>query len=278
MRRSDLIIDVGMHDGTDTAFYLAKGFKVVAVEANPVLVDAARVRFAADIANGRLTIVGAAIAERRGKMSLAVADDPQHAIWSTLDPELVKRNSKAVDYRFVEVDTVPFCEVLREYGVPYYLKIDIEGFDMVPVRALHELGDRPNYVSIESNVATSDATFDRVFDEFAELWSLGYRRFQFVNQRTLSRLRMPRPPLEGPYVDERFGNESSGPFGRELPGRWRSVRQARAEAALLRFKHNVGGYGGRWRATPVGFAYAVTRRLVARRAHSWYDLHAQLGR
>ena len=161
--------------------------------------------------------------------------------------------------------------------MPYYLKIDIEGFDMLPIRALHQLQRPARPTSrFESNVATSDATFDRVFDEFAELWSLGYRRFQFVNQRTLSRLRLPQPPLEGAYVDERFGNESSGPFGRELPGRWLSVRQARSEAALLRFKHNVGGYGGRWRGTPVGFAYAVTRRLLARRAHSWYDLHAQL--
>ena len=86
VRAPDLIIDVGMHDGTDTAFYLAKGFKVVAVEANPVLVEAARTRFAPEIAAGRLTIVGAAIAEQKGTMSLAVSDDPDHAIWSTLDP------------------------------------------------------------------------------------------------------------------------------------------------------------------------------------------------
>ena len=36
-----LIIDVGMHNGDDTAFYLAKGFEVVAVEANAALVEAA---------------------------------------------------------------------------------------------------------------------------------------------------------------------------------------------------------------------------------------------
>lgn len=52
MKRPNLIIDVGMHNGQDTAFYLAKGFDVVALEANPVLVDAARIRFASEIESG----------------------------------------------------------------------------------------------------------------------------------------------------------------------------------------------------------------------------------
>ena len=190
---------------------------------------------------------------------------------------MIKRNSRKVSYRYVEVPTLSFDEVLREHGVPYYLKIDIEGFDMLPVRALHQFPERPRFLSLESNVASSNATFDRVFDEFAELWSLGYRHFQFVNQRRLSRLRMPQPPREGAYVDERFVDESSGPFGLELPGRWLTLREARAQAAVLRFKHNIGGYGGKWRGTPAGFTYAVARRLLLRRGHSWYDLHARLG-
>jgi len=33
--RPDLIFDIGAHIGADTAFYLQKGFKVVAVEAYP---------------------------------------------------------------------------------------------------------------------------------------------------------------------------------------------------------------------------------------------------
>ncbi len=48
---SRFIIDLGMNNGDDTAFYLAKGYNVVAVEANPHLVAAARVRFAKDIAS-----------------------------------------------------------------------------------------------------------------------------------------------------------------------------------------------------------------------------------
>ena len=66
----DLIFDFGMHDGSDTAYYLRKGFRVVAVEANPELVAAGQSRFRAEIAEGRLTIVNKAIAEQPGTITL----------------------------------------------------------------------------------------------------------------------------------------------------------------------------------------------------------------
>ena len=37
-----LIFDIGMFDGADTRYYLNKGYKVLAVEANTVLVKRAR--------------------------------------------------------------------------------------------------------------------------------------------------------------------------------------------------------------------------------------------
>lgn len=42
-----LIIDVGGNNGDDTAFYLHRGYRVVMVEANPLLAEHLRGRFAA---------------------------------------------------------------------------------------------------------------------------------------------------------------------------------------------------------------------------------------
>ena len=39
---NDLIYDLGVNRGEDCAFYLAKGFRVVGIEANPSLYDVAR--------------------------------------------------------------------------------------------------------------------------------------------------------------------------------------------------------------------------------------------
>jgi FkbM family methyltransferase len=69
-----LIFDVGMHTGQDTDFYLKKGFDVVAVEANPALVEGARERFRDAIACGRLVIHEVAIADREGETDFYVND------------------------------------------------------------------------------------------------------------------------------------------------------------------------------------------------------------
>src|ERR1051325_4545669 len=59
----NLIYDIGMHLGRDTEFYLKKGFKVIAVEANPALVKAAKEKFEQEIELGQLTIINKAISE-----------------------------------------------------------------------------------------------------------------------------------------------------------------------------------------------------------------------
>jgi hypothetical protein len=41
----NLIYDIGMHNGDDTAYYLSRGFNVLAVEANPKLAATATERF-----------------------------------------------------------------------------------------------------------------------------------------------------------------------------------------------------------------------------------------
>ena len=63
---ADLIYDVGMHQGKDTEFFLGKGFRVVAIEANPGFVEMVRHRLSCDVDSGRLTILGVAISDRAG--------------------------------------------------------------------------------------------------------------------------------------------------------------------------------------------------------------------
>jgi len=275
MKHANLIIDVGMHDGSDTAFYLAKGFEVAAVEANPQLVDAANERFAREIASGQLRVLPVAIAERAGTQPFAIADEM--SIWSSLSPEFIKRNETAAGttYRYVDVRTRPFESILEEIGVPHYLKIDIEGADMLCVRALKRMTERPDFVSIESSVSSHHATFEAVFDELAELWSLGYRRFAYVNQRDHPKRTEPDPAREGNRAGTEFTTNHTGLFGEELPVAWETASRAFLRAQVLRLRHNVAGYGGRWTSTPPSELYARLRSRLGGH-HSWYDLHARL--
>lgn len=274
MCHDDLIIDVGMHDGADTAFYLAKGFRVVAVEANPALVAAGEERFAQAIDEGRLRIIGAAIAETSGTVELAVSDDM--SIWSSLSSDFIERNEAiGTTYRHIEVSAMPFEDVLAEVGVPHYLKVDIEGLDMLCIRALHHFEPRPAFVSIESAVTSNQAAAQDVFDEIAELSSLGYQSFKYVNQAKHPKVQMPYPPKEGAFVNAQFETRDSGPFGLETPGRWYPATEALLRAQPIRTHHNVIGLGGRWSRTLPARAYGFIRYKMPRKP-GWYDLHASL--
>jgi hypothetical protein len=53
---ASLIFDLGVNDGSDTDFYLKKGFRVVGVEANPLVCEGAAKRFSQAIEAKRLTL------------------------------------------------------------------------------------------------------------------------------------------------------------------------------------------------------------------------------
>jgi FkbM family methyltransferase len=58
------ICDIGVHHGHDSAFYLAKGFRVVGVEANPQLCEQLRRTFAEQISRGTYALVECAISDQ----------------------------------------------------------------------------------------------------------------------------------------------------------------------------------------------------------------------
>ncbi|HVN40474.1 MAG TPA: FkbM family methyltransferase [Myxococcota bacterium] len=270
-RANDLIFDIGMHTGEDTAFYLKKGFRVVAIEANESLVAGARERFADEIDAGRLTLYNVAIAEREGTIDFFLNHEKDD--WGTTSPEFVARNEKlGTRHTKVEVPCVRLQRILRECGVPYYAKIDIEGADLLCLQALLEFQERPRYVSIEASLRS----FEAVLGELAHLWVLGYRRFKVVNQARNRSLRCPDPPLEGLYVDQRFDGYMSGPFGEEAPGEWRD-----AESTLARYRHILDeqrrfGAGGRYDTPLLRPVDRFLRRVTGREPAGWYDIHGKL--
>jgi predicted O-methyltransferase YrrM len=57
----DLIYDVGLHDGGDTGHYLRCGFRVLAIDANRVMVELAKKNYSEALLSGRLTLLNKAI-------------------------------------------------------------------------------------------------------------------------------------------------------------------------------------------------------------------------
>jgi FkbM family methyltransferase len=210
----DLIFDIGLHRGLDARFYMAKGFRVVGVEASSQLCDIVRRENEPQIRSGALTVVERALRERSNEL-VKFFINPEKDDWGSLDRGNAE---KGVGHaQEVCVNTISLKDLLSTYGEPYYIKCDIEGGDAIFVRSLLSSSTRPPFVSVEATSA----------DDIARLFACGYDRFQVVNQYMNPWVSCPNPAREGSYVEIRFTHEMSGTFGRELPPeRWTELTAA----------------------------------------------------
>jgi FkbM family methyltransferase len=265
----DLIFDVGMHLGEDTDFYLKKGFRVVGFEANPTLVNHCRARFSEAVESRRLVIVEGAVAPGT-KSTVPFYVNLVKTQWGTLNPDWVLRNKKrGALSRIIEVRRIDLVDFLHEHGMPYYLKIDIEGLDLWAVSVLKELKDRPQFVSIETEINS----FPRLRGEIDMLRSLGYEKFKSVQQKTVAGTRIESHARDGATFEHIFECEASGPFGDDLPGEWLDHKATLRAYRMIFAKYWIVGHlspAYRWR---LGLVQRCLQRVIG--VAGWHDLHAR---
>lgn len=263
----DLVYDVGLHKGEDTAYYLALGYRVVAFEANAMLVEHCRRRFGEEISDGRLRIIEGAIDDSGAEV--VTFYDHINTVWGTTDQSWAERNRWLGDSKGMPVRTVDFGACLRETGVPFFMKVDIEGADRVCFKALRLFDERPVYVSLESE----KVFFPSLLEEFTLLNGLGYDRFAVVQQAGIRDIAAAHR-VDGSSVAYRFDRDASGPFGIDV-GPWVCREAAIARYRQIFRQYRFLGDTAVIRRSRVGRALrARAERLLARPLPGWYDTHA----
>jgi FkbM family methyltransferase len=266
-----------MCNGDDAAYYLSLGHNVVAVDANPLLTLEGERRFAAEISQDRLTILNAGILERAGEFTFyRNLTDPG---FSSFDRS---RGTNGGKWEELRVPCITTKELIRRFGMPFFMKVDIEGKDIEALKSLSpDLA--PEYVSLELNLV--DPIVESLID-------LGYESFKFVDGSTYrpappifnrnigwrvirraGRLLPPlrraigalptklrdkdeyNPPVKFSPDGYQFTHYSSGPFGEQVAGKWLKARDA------LRW----------WKKLRTGFKEDGLEALF------WWDIHARHG-
>jgi FkbM family methyltransferase len=252
-----LIYDVGVNNGSDTAFYLRCGYKVVGIEASPVMAALLERKFASEIETGRFVLLIVGVAASEGEMEFWISDKDE---WSSFDRAIASRNG--TPHRPVRVQTRRFDTIIAEHGIPYYCKIDIEENDRLCLLGLSAT-TAPPFISIEMAHKYGD-------EDIARLRDLGYTQFKIVSQMTraqpnqlLTRLGYALPAARK-IVRKALGVESvrgwrfpagsSGPFGNETPGPWHSYEWA---LRTWRFLHDID-----------------QRYAINGSGDEWFDVHA----
>lgn len=223
MQSDALAFDVGANNGDDTFYYLKRGMRVVAIEANPTLAQSMAERFREEIRSGRLTV-----------LNLAIVADVRPEIDFFLHKERDKVSTAMPDgsttaFRTIRVLARRLPDLITEYGVPLYIKLDIEGIDDAVLEDLFEAGYKPRFISAEAHSVKT----------LVQLARMGYRKFKIVEGRF----------VHWPYYNIRLMSEeedatsyqfpegsSSGPFGDDIPGPWLNVDDVFQHLA----RHGVG--------------------------------------
>lgn len=204
-----VIYDFGANNGDDIPYYLKKADRVVAVEANPALCKDMEERFATAIAEGRLRIENCVLVGEESAPEVYFHLHKRHHVLGQFpEPDA----SVKKDYDRVLLPSKPVIELLREYGVPYYIKIDMEHSDEAILKALLRHGVRPPFISAEL----------QSIQIFALLAGMGeYNAFKLVEGATVAKKYTNHAICVGDHHETySFPAHSAGPFGEDVAGDW----------------------------------------------------------
>ena len=243
----NLIFDIGMYDGSDTKYYLSEGYKVVAVEANPDLIERARESFKEELSSSQLVLINAAICNDSGQEATLTIPFNDLGSGSIIGEKI----SHKKQLRSYKVRGMTITELIEKYGLPYFMKIDIEGADRYCIIPLNEV-NRPKYISFEAG--------DDIEELVHHLKKIGYTKFKAINQCNFNELdnqetlifRVKRKSMnllgysEPRYV-KRNGRffllgQSAGPAPWVSDGKWKDSNELLAKWKLGVSKNELGGW------------------------------------
>lgn len=220
------IYDFGAHDGTDIKYYLLKADRVIAVEANPELVDLLRNRFSKEIAEGKLVVQHCALSLHDDGHPIDFYIHRQSSVFSQIDPPM---QEQADQFKKVSVPARTPSSIVQQFGAPWYIKCDIEHFDGAVLEDLFKNSICPPFISAEAHS----------IDVFALLvLNTQYKAFKVVSggrvRRELSKTTIST--ASGPRLFK-FEGDTSGPFGDDIPGPWLPANVAFYQLAYENLGH-----------------------------------------
>jgi FkbM family methyltransferase len=143
-----LVFDIGANVGTMTTIFASLGAKVVAVEPNP---DCAR-HIERTTSRHAVHVLQAAVGERNGFAELEVSDRKDKM--SSLSREWREavangnRDYAGMWNRKLTVPMITVDSLVERYQLPFYIKIDVEGYEDRVIKALSTC---PQFLSFEFN-------------------------------------------------------------------------------------------------------------------------------
>lgn len=136
IKKGDLCFDVGANIGNKTNIFLKLGAKVVAIEPQELACQKIQQLYGD---NKNLTVVNKGLADKSGFLELSIGEDL--SVLATMSEKWRKEGGIFKDYTWANTQKVLVCtlnDLISEYGLPKFCKIDVEGFEQQVLKGLSQ--------------------------------------------------------------------------------------------------------------------------------------------
>jgi FkbM family methyltransferase len=153
--RGSLVLDIGANVGAMSAIFTSFGNRVIALEPNADCVRHIQLSYSGQ----GLEVIQAVAGPRNGLATLNLSDERDDI--SSLSQEWIAaikqehEEYRGLWSRQIVVPMVTLDTLIEHYGMPYFIKIDVEGFEE---SVLSGLSIQPPLISFEFNAAFLSAT------------------------------------------------------------------------------------------------------------------------
>jgi FkbM family methyltransferase len=136
VRPKGLCFDIGANIGNRLASFRRLGFRVVALEPQPQCYNRLQSAFGGD---NDVTLINKAVGSISGEASMMVS--ASHTV-STLSQAFIDATTQSGRFEGVSwdekitVEVTSLDELISRHGVPDFIKIDVEGFELEVIRGL----------------------------------------------------------------------------------------------------------------------------------------------
>jgi len=202
-----IIYDVGSNNGDDIPYYLLKSDLVVAIEANPDLCNLINQRFKNEITQGKLIVENCVVQNENSLNEVPFYIHKTNHVLSQFPKPL-----KIENFTEKKLPSKNIIEIIKKYGNPFYIKIDIEHSDHSILKEILSNKITPDYISCESHHIEIFATL---------LSSQKYKSFKLVDGAAVSKKYANYEIATNSGLQKySFPHHSAGPFGNDISGPW----------------------------------------------------------
>jgi FkbM family methyltransferase len=212
MKMKKIIYDFGANNGDNIKYYIQKSDMVIAIEADPKQCNIIKDQYQKEIVEQKLFIENCIVTSGASSNSELFYLHKERSLLN----QYPRPNDKDLhNFKQTTLPSKNIIEIIKKYGAPYYIKIDLENYDHIVLEELFINNIKPPYISAES----------MTLNTFAILVSLGnYKSFKLVNGDDVH-LVYKNKIIEtlNDKVDFSFPIHSAGPFGNDINGSWFTI-------------------------------------------------------